>query len=271
MKGTSEEARLTRRLAVPGGRLVIESDGIYFTSAGRDRWTLVPDPVFRRLRATGALADAGDGSWILSEAGRGLARRLAIPGDDLAAQHQLRGRRRIGEGRDARLVTVDLGESPLAWLRARKGRDGEPMIDDAAFEAGERLRADFTRGQMMPSVTSNWGQIGSARQAGVRGGAGEIGDAALAARIRVERALAALGPELAGTVVDFCCFLKGIEAIERERNWPKRSARLVLQLGLSALARHYGFAREAVGPARHPYPAHRTRPPATREAHSDVA
>ena len=247
----SPEARLVRRLASPGRRLRVEGDAVHLVSRHGVEESVVDADLFRRLRATGALAEAEHGLWALSEAGRSLARRLATAGDDMAAQHQLRGRRRIGEGRDARLVTVDLGESPLAWLRARRGRDGEPMIDDAAFAAGERLRADFTRGQMMASVTTNWSLVATAaRRSGGAGGSGEIGDAALAARMRVGRALASLGPELAGTVLDFCCFLKGIEVIERERGWPKRSARLVLQLGLSALARHYGFSGSAAGPAR---------------------
>jgi hypothetical protein len=78
----------------------------------------------------------------------------------------------------------------------------------------------------------------------------EMTDAVVAARQRVDRALADVGPDFAGILLDFCCFLKGIEEIERERSWPARSAKLVLRLGLASLARHYGLVEAAHGAGR---------------------
>lgn len=48
-----------------------------------------------------------------------------------------------------------------------------------------------------------------------------------------------MGPELAGPLVDVCCFLKGVEQVETERGWPARSAKLILKTALSVLSRHY--------------------------------
>jgi hypothetical protein len=47
-------------------------------------------------------------------------------------------------------ASVDPAESPLAWLRRRKDRDGEAMISQVQFDAGERLRANFWFAQMTP-------------------------------------------------------------------------------------------------------------------------
>lgn len=146
-------------------------------------------------------------------------------------------------------VLIDETESPLFWLARRRGRDGRPLIEPYQLLAGERLRADFTLAHLMPRTTSNWS---SSIASGRRGPDGAIGatDANVAARQRVHRALDTVGPEFAGLLVDVCCFLKRLEDVERERIWPARSAKVVLQLGLDRLARHYGFGEAAKGRAR---------------------
>ncbi len=72
----------------------------------------------------------------------------------------------------------------------------------------------------------------------------------MAARQRLRLALDACGGELAGVLLDLCCFLKPLETVEHERGWPARSGKVILKLALSALMRHYGVSEKAQGPAR---------------------
>jgi hypothetical protein len=144
-------------------------------------------------------------------------------------------------------VLIDDGESPLAWLARRRGRDGRPLISPHQLQAGERLRADFTRAHLMPRTTSNWESPMSSGRRGGSNGAGHFTDTMIAARQRVRQALDRTGPEFSGLLLDVCCFLKRLDDIERERAWPARSAKVVLQLALDVLARHYGYSGEARG------------------------
>ena len=52
-----------------------------------------------------------------------------------------------------RSVTVNLAESPLSWLHARG------HLSDRLFDAGERLRADYERAQLSPSITMRWDPV----------------------------------------------------------------------------------------------------------------
>lgn len=141
----------------------------------------------------------------------------------------------------------NLAESPLFWLSRRTGRDGRPLVDATQLVAGERLRADFTRAQLTPRITSRWSEV--------TGGAGDnttFTDAVLAAKLKVARALKDVGPELSGVLLDVCCFLKGLEEVEQDRLWPARTAKVVLGLALDRLAAHYGLEKSAEGRARAP-------------------
>ncbi|MFN3351691.1 DUF6456 domain-containing protein [Pseudorhodoplanes sp.] len=143
----------------------------------------------------------------------------------------------------------DEAESPLLWLARRKGADGRPLIEPHHLLAGERLRADFTHAQMMPRTTANWqAAVASGRRDGQT--SGQMTEGAVAARQRLRHALDATGPEFSGLLIDVCCFLKKLDTVESERRWPARSAKVVLQLALERLARHYGYRAELAGKSR---------------------
>lgn len=137
-------------------------------------------------------------------------------------------------------VRFNQAESPLTHIAARKDRNGRPFLSPHEIAAGERLRADYERASILPRLGINWEQpIAKGRAGAARPLGPELNDGVLAARRRVEEAFGAVGPELAGVLVDVCCFLKGLERVEAERGWPVRSAKIVLKTALSALDRHY--------------------------------
>ena len=72
---------------------------------------------------------------------------------------------------------------------------------------------------------------------------------AVAARQRVRRALNDVGPDYANILMNVCCLDCGLRDVEQSQGWPQRSGKVVLQLALRALARHYGLISDHVGSA----------------------
>jgi hypothetical protein len=237
----------------------------------------VPEECFSLL----ALLDAGDGdsqavdgeSFVIRRAGHdhsfpmqlirhclqlGLVRakgnrlRLAAAGKTAARQFDQNPLRTDDPTRTCSgPVRVNLGESPLSRLYQRRDARGIAFLAESEFAAGERFRAEFERAGLQPRISANW--EAPVASGGRGGSAAEISDFAIDARRRLGRAIDALGPELSGVALDVCCFLKGIEQVERDRRWPPRSAKLMLKTALSLLARHYGLAgmAEERGKVRH--------------------
>ena len=148
-------------------------------------------------------------------------------------QRELRDGRIVGPVRNGarRTVTVNVGESPLNWLRARG------FLDARQSEAGERLRADYETAQLSPQVTMNWDGArvrGAHTQAAIDPTLAQI-----AAKRRFDAALAALGGGLGDIAWRVLCACEGLAVAERTLGWPVRSGRIVLALALDRLASHY--------------------------------
>ncbi|MCX8998490.1 DUF6456 domain-containing protein [Rhizobiaceae bacterium BDR2-2] len=209
--------------------------------------------LLRRAVAAG-LAEWSDGAFHPRPEARNFLRRI-FAADGEAAFASQHGERVAAQmpGPEGRRVTVtrNLDESPLSHLSRLRGRDGHAFLPEDAVAAGERLLADFTRGQLQPRVTASWEPRLAQRGRGAPGGQAELKDAALAARARFTRAVEAMGPELCGVALDICCFHKGLETVERERQWPARSAKLMLRTALMVLARHYAPPLRRASATRH--------------------
>ena len=132
--------------------------------------------------------------------------------------------------RGRRSVTVNLGESPLTWLHARG------HLSDRQLDAGERLRADWERAQLAPSVTMRWDavRIRGSGDAGLTPGERQI-----AAKARFDAAVATAGPGLADVLWRVACAGESLPVAEKALAWPVRSGKLVLRLALDRVADFY--------------------------------
>ena len=164
--------------------------------------------------------------------------RAAVPVDEIAplSANRLLAQRRLApaDAIDRQLVTVNLAESPLAWLVRRK------LVTAMQFAAGERLRCDFMRAGQAPRTTMRWDPAPISRS-GADGH--DPTTAQMLARERFDAAVTAVGPGLTDVLWRVVCMGDGLESAERALGWPARAGKLVLMLALDRLVAHYGMDR----------------------------
>jgi Domain of unknown function (DUF6456) len=135
--------------------------------------------------------------------------------------------------RPARSVTVNLAESPLGWLLARG------HVSRRQYDAGERLRMDWERGQLAPRVTMTWDSAPVARSRGGSVQSVDLSGSQIDARRRFETAVAEAGPGLADILWRVVCAGEGMRDAETALGWPARAGKLVLSLALDRIADYY--------------------------------
>ena len=176
--------------------------------------------------------------------GRAPAEGFAEAPSPFQEQHRFFAERTVmaDDGSGERRLRFNLAESPLSVLGRKRDKDGTAYLTPDLIEAGERLREDFELAQMGPRVTQNWERFLTAGgNRGVTAGRGPAegpGDA----RVRVAKAMEALGPGLSDIVFRICCFLEGLETAEKRLGWSARSGKVVLKIALERLAGHYRIA-----------------------------
>lgn len=257
MKGSEHlVARLLAALcASVQARLMPDGDGYLLTGAADGRIRRVSADVVRNLLARGLLCRAQGEAVAASELAASWMKRRGSEKLAFRRQHDAVEPTRLPgpEGVD---VLVNLDESPVATLARRPATGGGPWLQPHAVAAAERLRRDFEIGNLQPRVTANWSASVATLRRSDGSGMADLTEAAISARRRFDRAMLAVGPELAGVLIDICCLLKGLETVERERQWPARSAKLVLRIALESLARHFGYSEAASGGSRPKGPRH---------------
>ncbi len=180
-------------------------------------------------------AIAGDDSHCSANAETiGWLKRARLDADAFAAQHRVTQTTPDG-------IAINLAESPLARLAAGESA----FLERHQVEAGERVRRLVERAQLQPRLTMTYSAsrtAGNSQQT-----ATDISDLAADARKALAEIHRLLPRDCAGVVLDVCGLLKGLQEVERDRGWPRRSAKLVLRIGLEQLAQHYGLGPFAIG------------------------
>lgn len=207
-----------------GARTVVSAR---LVSYAREQGWIACDKDQHRLRLT------EDGMLKLS---RGLT--FASPGHQVSPPPSRTARQRATPGGAN-------SDAPATVARLKRHRDaqGRPLLSPPAAEAAERLASDFIKGQMLPRVTANWekAMLGQRPQGMAPGFGIDVRDQIAEAQMRVRRALDDAGGDLAGVLIDICCFDRGLEDLEGTRGWPRGSGRVILGIALERLARHYGI------------------------------
>ncbi|TNC72048.1 helix-turn-helix domain-containing protein [Rubellimicrobium roseum] len=258
-----EDEEALAREALPVLRRLAESGTVLAVARDMEKGVLVRDVpdgeptrlavVERRLAEAMALRDWIGGGlpeariqrYRISPAGRALLRRMVDGGRPAGFAEAQAGF--AFESEDARLrhARSMLGESPLLILSRRRDGDGRPFLPRDLIAAGERLREDFEIAQEA-EVAADWegwllrvpriDEVPRPLTAGPE-----------AARRRIERALADLGPGLADVALRCCCLLEGLEQVERRHGWSARSGKVVLRIALERLQQHYRAEAGVIG------------------------
>lgn len=130
----------------------------------------------------------------------------------------------------SRTATVNLAESPLAWLHARG------HLSERLFDAGEALRADYERAQLSPCITMRWDPV---RARSTAPGGLDPSERQLAARGRFNGAIGAAGKGLEDILWRVVCAGEALPEAEKRLGWPARSGKLVLRIALERVAEFY--------------------------------
>lgn len=220
----AEQETAMRRLLLrlKKGAQLHRAGTVYLLAGRRGPKASVPSELVEVLLTERLVAETADGIALTTEGERWLSGATLLDLETRLIKDE--------DGRE-RYVVVNAAESPLAQLKRRK------LIGVVAFDAGERLRRDYTIGQLTPRMGVDY-----SAPVGSHAFRPDLAETVLAARQRFNLAMKAAGPGLSDVLFDVCCYLMSLEECEQSHAWPRGSARVVIGLALERLAAHYGIA-----------------------------
>ena len=232
LEARRQAERAMRLLARPGAVVEAQGDG-YGVRLGANRRRRVmltlDDAAFAVLAREATLKVRPQGGWTMTARPEPI---LPPPGRPGVIEAETTLPEALGP------VRRNLGESPIAWLARRRDRDGRPWLTPIEAAAAERLREEFESLGVQGRMTMKWDAV---RVDGGRPGLGPV-ERDAAARQRIAKALAAVGPGLREILERVCLMGSALEAAEASLKLPRRAGKTVLKLALQRLARHYWMA-----------------------------
>ncbi|WP_157959608.1 DUF6456 domain-containing protein [Devosia submarina] len=133
-------------------------------------------------------------------------------------------------------------ESSLLRLASARGGEAAFLLPHH-LAAAERLERMIGRALLSPRLTMSYDGVNSGRRG--RGGsnhAADMSDTVAEARQKLNILAGKLPADCWNVVFDVCGLGKGLQAIETERSWPRRGAKLVLRVALDLLASEWGLS-----------------------------
>jgi hypothetical protein len=148
-------------------------------------------------------------------------------------------------------MTTDTGRNdgnvPEAVLRLCGG-GAASYLGAHHVEAATRLTRLFSRASLRQRVTMSYDPARVGKSAGPV--QADIAHSAADARRALNDLARHVPPDCWSMLVDICLHDRGLQDIEMARHWPRRSAKLVLRIGLDQVASRLGLAEAASGSER---------------------
>lgn len=126
-------------------------------------------------------------------------------------------------------------------------RDGGPFLLPHHLEAARRLANVFERARLRQRVTMSYDPTRTGGKSSGSPVQGELSASAADARKQLADIAAMMPADCWAVLFDICGLDRGLQDVELEHEWPRRSGKLVLRIALSQLASHYGLDAEARG------------------------
>lgn len=134
---------------------------------------------------------------------------------------------------------------PESIARLASGNRSDAFLAPHHLEAASRLVHLFERAHLRQRVTMSYDPARIGRSQG--GARSDVSDTSMDARKRLSDLAGQMSPDCWSVLSDVCLYDKGLQVIEVERSWPRRSAKLVLRIGLDQIAGKMGLDELAAG------------------------